>query len=606
MSRLVFDLESNGLLPELTTIHCLTTHDLDTGVTIVYNSQRKDIKYGIQELEEASEIIGHNIIDFDIRAIQKLYPRFKPKGTVTDTLVCSQLIWTDLKDRDFSFARKNPDFPKRLIGSHSLKAWGFRLSNLKSDYEGGWESWNQEMEDYCVQDVNVTVALYNKIVEKQYSEEAIRLEHDVKRIILRQSTRGFCFDERAAAILYGTLSKRKAELEDALKVSFGSWYVNKGRFTPKVNNAKNGYIAGVPFTKVESVEFNPSSRQHIGDRLMKVYGWRPTEFGANGCPTVDETTLEGLHYPEAKLLVEYLTVDKRLGQLANGSNGLLKLCKNGRIHGRVNTNGAVTGRMTHNTPNVAQTPSVRKNKAGEILFGFEGGWGYEFRDLYKPTDGWLLTGADASGLELRCLAHYMARWDGGAYGDIVLHGDIHTANQQAAELPTRNDAKTFIYAFLYGAGDAKIGSIVGSGPKRGKELKAKFLSGLPALGALLKAVQSAAEKKGYVKGLDGRLLNIRSPHAALNTLLQGAGAIVMKKALVILDDKLQQSRLVPGVDYEFVANVHDEWQIEHKEEHEEFIRTTATNAITWAGEHFGFRCRLDGEAKTGRSWAETH
>lgn len=598
---LIFDLETNGLLPEVDRIHCLVTKDATTGEIVRYNSQRKDIKEGVQQLRKSKRNIGHNILDYDLRVLDKLkLPVNGERYQALDTLVCSRLIWPDLKDRDFAFARKNPESPKFLIGSHSLKAWGYRLCNFKSDYTGGWESWNQDMEDYCVQDTEVTSSLYQKILSKNYSEEAIQLEHDVARIILRQSARGFCFDEEKALLLYRELRKRIGEVEEQLVASFPPWYSRTGThgvregFIPKVNNATHGYTKGAALCQIKLNTFNPGSRDHIGDRLMKVYGWKPKAFGADGKPTVDETTLEGLPYPEIQLIIEYLTLGKRIGQLSEGKQALMKLVKNGRIHGEVNTNGAVTGRMTHNSPNVAQTPANR------ALYG------ERFRELYRATPGWDLTGADAEGLELRCLAHYMAAWDDGDYARVILEGDVHTSNQIAAGLTSRDDAKTFIYAFLYGAGDEKIGSIVGSGSKRGRQLKAAFLEGLPALKYLLEAVKSKAESAGVLRGLDGRLIPVRSPHAALNTLLQGAGAVVMKKALVILDDKLQQSGLVPGVDYEFVANIHDEYQIEHRKEHGERIRDYAAKSITLAGEHFKFRCRLDGKAVTGTTWADTH
>ena len=329
--------------------------------------------------------------------------------------------------------------------------------------------------------------------------------------------------------------------------------------------------------------------------LSSLYGWKPTEFTDAGTVKMDETTLEGLKYPEVPLLIEYLTVEKRLGQLSEGKQAWFKAVKaDGRVHGRVNQNGAVTGRMTHSSPNMAQVPSSTSL------------YGPECRALFGVPKGKLQVGADASGLELRCLAHFMGRWDGGAYSKVILDGDVHTTNQHAAGLESRNDAKTFIYAFLYGAGDAKIGSIVGKGAKRGAELKAQFLKGLPALDSLIKAIQQTVRKQGYLKGLDGRRVHVRSAHAALNTLLQGAGAIVMKKALVLLDERLQENGLIPGLNYEFVANVHDEYQLEVDEELAETVGAAATDAIFRAGQHYGFRCPLAGEFKVGNNWHDCH
>lgn len=391
----------------------------------------------------------------------------------------------------------------------------------------------------------------------------------------------------------------------------------------KRNDRSRGRVKGEPYRNVKKFVFNPGSRDHIAKRLKALYGWKPSVFTPEGKPKIDEDTLSPLKYPEIPLLLQYLTVSKRFGQLASPppkrlKNGELSKAKkkseawrdhvkaDGRVHGKVNQNAAVTGRMTHANPNMAQVPKVQKDKTG-ILHGLPGGWGYECRELFYVPKGKKLVGADASGLELRCLAHFMALYDGGAYAKVLLEGDIHAANQEAAGLPTRDNAKTFIYAFLYGAGDEKIGSIIGKGRKHGRALKEKFLNGLPALKRLVTGVKKRAKQRGYLRGLDGRRLHIRSDHAALNTLLQSAGALVMKKALSILDQTLQEKYgLVPGVNYEFVGNIHDEWQIEVDEEFAELVGQTAVASIAAAGDAFGFKCKLDGEYKVGNNWAETH
>lgn len=429
---IVFDLESNGLLPEIHTIHCIVTYDTDTKKYTRFSSPQGNIETGIKLLQDADCIIGHNIIGYDIPAIQKIYPWFKPKGMVRDTLVISRLIWTDLKDRDFRLSHKDPDFPKQLIGRHSLMAWGYRLANLKDDYVGGWESWNQAMEDYCEQDVKVTVSLLDKIVSKEYAEEAIQLEHDVQIIINRQMAHGFRFNVPEARALYVKLVQRQEELRNKLTEVFKPWWSTKGVVTAKRDNKRYGYADGTSRSPIILTEFNPGSRDHIASRLIKIRGWKPKDYGNNGKPNVDETILKKLKYPEIPLLVEYLTVAKRLGQLGEGQQAWLKAERGGVIYGNVNTNGAVTGRMTHNRPNVAQVPSCSSLH------------GEECRSLFTVRPGYKLVGADASGLELRCLAHYMARWDEGAYAREVLEGDIHTANMNAAGLTERNQAKTFI------------------------------------------------------------------------------------------------------------------------------------------------------------------
>jgi DNA polymerase I len=594
---LIFDLETDGLLDEVTKIHCLIIKDTETGEVIQCDSEHNNIEPGLKLLTKGDIIAGHNVIKYDIPVIQKLYPWFTVDPTkVFDTLVATRLIWANIKDNDNILLKENR-LPGKLYGSHSLEAWGYRLGNYKGDYKGGWETFTQEMLDYCIQDVEVTSALHEKIVSKNYSQQALELEHQVAWLMAKQERNGFHFDMKKASDLLSRLVQRRGELERELKDYFGSWVIQLPPFVPKVNNKTRGYIKGVPVEKTKTVEFNPSSRDHIADRLMTLYGWKPTVFTEGGKPQVDEVILGELDYPPCKLLTEYLTVQKRISQLFEGGQAWMKCEKQGRIHGSINTNGAVTGRATHSYPNISQVPS-----SGSA-------YGRDCRELFTVPDGWTLVGADASGLELRCLAHYMAKYDGGKYGEVLLNGDIHTENQKAAGLSTRAQAKTFIYGFLYGAGDAKVGSIVGGTSGDGRKLKDKFLRSLPALKRLTEAVREASGR-GFLVGLDGRQLHVRSSHAALNTLLQSAGAIVCKKWLVLLNDQLQKTLGYKhgwDGDYAFCAWSHDEVQIACRDKDiAANVMALATDCVTQAGEHFGFRCPLAGEAKWGTSWADTH
>lgn len=584
MPSYIFDLETDGLLDDVTKIHCMVIKDIDTGQSLGYTG-RGIWTEGIPKLEKADMIIGHNIIKYDIPVLKKL-GTFNPKGEVFDTLVCTRLIWADIKQADFT----RTDFPRNLIGSHSLAAWGHRLGNYKGDYDGGWEEYSDEMLEYCFQDVEVTNTLYEKIAIKNYSRQALELEHEVAEIIHEQEVAGFAFDTESAAKLYAKLSARKLELETELKETFPDWEV-RTPFTPKVNNKKLGYEKGVPTYKVKTVQFNPGSRDHVADRLKTLRGWKPTDFTNDGKPKVDEMTLSKLPYPEAKILVEYYTLIKRLGQLGDGSQAWLKVERGGRIHGSCNTNGAVTGRATHAYPNVAQVPSCGAP------------YGRECRELFTVPKGMKLVGVDVSGLELRCLAHYMARYDGGAYGEVVVNGDIHTANQEAAGLAERSQAKTFIYGFLYGAGVGKLGEIVGKGAKEGTVLKKRFLAKLPALATLIERVQKAAER-GYIVGLDGRHLKVRSPHSALNVLLQSAGALICKQWMVEFNYALIEQGLRESCQQ--VAWVHDEIQLETREDMADEIGKLAVECIKRAGDAFSIRCPLDGEYNIGDNWAETH
>ncbi len=591
--KLIFDLETNGLLPELHTIHCMEAKDVDTGQR--YSFGPDDRRGAVHLLFRANTLIGHNILTFDLPALKKVW-NFEPTKFVElrDTLVMSRLLFPDLKDRDFRYLKHNTEYPKNLIGSHGLKAWGHRILEYKDAYDGGWENWSQDMQDYCKQDVNVTALLWDKLLSKKPSAESLELEHQVASILWRQENHGFSFDKRAASALLAHLVQRRADLHADLDECFPPWEVQTP-FLPKRDNKTLGYKKGVSVFKKKTVTFNPNSRDHIAEKLKEKYSWKPKEYTPEGKAKVDETTLRPLAYPEAQLLCQSFLVQKRIGQLSEGPQAWLKVEKAGVIHGRVNHNGAVTGRMTHSKPNMAQVPSARAV------------YGEECRALFVARPGTLLVGCDADSLELRCLAGYMANWDDGAYIETILKGDKSDGSdmhsQNAAVLKCSRDvAKTWFYAFIYGAGDTKLGDILGSGNAHGKKSRTTFLKSLPALARLIGAVQARASKRGHLKGLDARALSVRSHHAALNTLLQSAGAVLMKKALCLLDDRLQSE----GVTYEFVANVHDELQIEVKKGREEDVGKEAVAAIRRAGEHYKYGGPLGGHYTVGQTLADTH
>lgn len=565
----ILDIETDNLLDDVTKVHCVVLRDLHSDTVHTFNPV--NLKDCIPLMEEAETLVGHNLIAYDLPVLDKLW-NFKYKGKVVDTLVCSRTIWPNCMELDAKIKR----LPSKLWGSHSLKAWGMRLDEFKGDYNDGsadvWSEFNQEMLDYCVQDTMVTKKLYELIKSKDFSEDALDLEHRIALEMFEQEQRGFVFDEVNASSLFAELAGRKQELETQLQDTF----------EPTIVELK---------TKTKIIPFNPASRSQIADRLIK-RGWKPKETTPSGEPKVDEKVLEGIDMPEAKMLLEYLMLNKRLGQLATGKQAWLKLAKDGKLHGRVNHMGAVTSRCTHSNPNMAQVPSVGAP------------YGKECRSLFTVPSGYSLLGADASGLELRCLAHYMARYDNGAYGREVLEGDIHTANQNAAGLPTRANAKTFIYGFLYGAGDAKIGSIIGKGSKEGKIIKEKFLRKTPALKRLRDAVNHASDK-GWIKGLDGRKIPVRHSHAALNTLLQSAGAIICKRWYATVEDMLREEGYTVE-DAAIVAFIHDEVQIQVREGLEGKIGEITKRAMGRTERYYDFRCPLDADFSFGKTWSDTH
>lgn len=620
IKRAIFDFETNGLLDAVTKVHCLVIRDLHTNKVCRYSDEPAERRDGsvldglthLQGLHNAGyHIGGHNVINYDIPVVEKLYPGMFTfdQDQVFDTLVMARLIWSHIKEIDAGLMKKGR-LPGALFGRHSLEAWGVRLGLLKGDFAKKevaedtdvWAVFTQEMLDYCDRDTDVTRLLMERCYAKGYSQQAIELEHRIQWVMSQMMRNGFRFNEQAAAELLVVLIAHRDRLEEKLKETFAPWVVQLPDFIPKRANKKLGYLPGVPVPRSKTVMFNPRSRDHIANRLIALYGWVPEEFTEGGKPKVDEDVMKDLKYPEAPLLCEYLMVSKRLGQLSEGDNAWLKLVKDGFIYGSINPNGAVTGRATHSRPNISQTPAC-ENSDGPVPYG------PECRGLFTVPAGWLLVGADASGLELRCLAHYMARWDRGEYGNVLLTGDIHSMNQKAAGLPTRANAKTFIYGFLYGAGDAKIGLIVGGSAFEGKRLKARFLKGLPALKNLKEAVVAKAKTEGFLTGLDGRLVHIRSSHSSLNTLLQSAGALVCKLWVTLVEAELKARGLVHGWhgDYALCAWSHDEVQIACRTQAvADIVKSVATSMVTKAGEIFNMRCRLDGEAKQGITWAETH
>ena len=438
MKYIISDIETNGLLDTVSKFHCAWTYNMETDEWKGWRpSEGKSYKdYLDSMMGEGYKLVFHNGIKYDIPALKILFGRFEndPREHIVDTLVYARLVWSNIEAKDTGLM-KSGRLPGKLFGSHSLKAYGYRLGELKGTYgeqEDAWDEFSEEMLEYCRQDVEVTRKLFEKLLDKEYPQKAVDLEHEIMWVMAKQERNGFCFNENAAGELYGELAVRRAEIESKLVETFGSWYVGKTPKTPKRDNKKLGYIEGCPYTPVEKVIFNPASRTHIGKVLMD-RGWKPEEYTATGIPKVDEETLSHISgIPEAKLVNEYLMIQKRIGQLAEGDNAWLKLCKKGKIHGSVNPNGAVTGRATHSYPNVAQVPSVRAP------------YGKQCRELFGVPQGWYQVGVDASGLELRCFGHFLYPYDNGAYIDTILNGDIHTANQLAAGLPTRDNAKTFI------------------------------------------------------------------------------------------------------------------------------------------------------------------
>ena len=587
MSNLVFDIEADGLDP--TKIFCIVAQDVDTMDVFTFDNTQLEEGYGL--LRAADKLIGHNIIGYDLPAIKDITGLDLSNKKIVDTLVLSRL------------------FKPTREGGHGLESWGYRLKFNKGDYgdnQDAWDAYCPEMLEYCKRDVELNTKVYQqlRVESRGFTPTAVKLEHSVAKIIDEQRRNGFELDMRKAMLLVAMFQEKldatEAEVHETFKPKvivdiLKPKYTKSGKLA-KVSEGPEGkgvrltdeeydimLQTNKPIKRETHIEFNLGSRKQIGEYLIDA-GWAPKNFTPTGQPIVDEGTLSKVKgIPEAALIAKYLMLQKRLAQV----NSWIKAVEpDNRVRGYVNPNGAVTGRMTHSHPNMAQIPSSNSP------------YGKECRSCWTVKEGNKLVGIDASGLELRMLAHYMNDKE---YTNEILNGDIHSANQRLAGLESRNQAKTFIYAFLYGAGNAKIGSVVKAGQSRGKQLREQFLNSLPSLKSLIQRVQRDS-KKGFLKGLDGRKVTVRSEHAALNTLLQSAGAIVMKEALVVLQGYFDTFQ----IDAKFVANVHDEWQIEVHESAADDVGRLGVKAIIQAGKNLNLNCPLDGDFNIGDGWHETH
>jgi DNA polymerase I-like protein with 3'-5' exonuclease and polymerase domains len=620
LKRVAFDIECDGL--DATKIHSLVLLDLDTDQLYSYADQDgyAPIQEGVSVLRSAKLLVGHNILKFDAPVIQRLY-NVKLRGGLYDTLIAARTAYPDLMMFDCE-----TELPTKIWGRHSLAAWGHRIGIFKGEFgqddEQVWDEWSAEMQQYCEQDVRVTAALYRWLQQEQLPAESLKIEHTLARYLLAQEVNGFPFDREAGEKLAAHLAAEEERLLVELKSYFGMW-VKRGEYViPKSNRGKIGdkkstlfrVAKGCSYCKMEIHEYTGGPDQTKA-ALKRLYGWEPNNVKKRkrikGEMEVvveeegtDEVTLSKLNFPAIPSLIKYNNVRKIRGMLETGKNAWLKLFRpeTGCIHGQVNQNGTVTHRATHNRPNISQVPSGKRP------------YGKECRELFHAPPGWTVVGTDASGLELRMLAHYMHAYDNGRYGNVILNGDIHTENMRAAGLANRNQAKSFIYGYLYGAGAVKLGSIASPDADERKQgavgaaLKKSFLQAIPALAQVIEDCTTEAAEHGYVRSIDGRKTYVKSAHKALNCLLQSSGSILVKKWISLLYVSLTEKYGAPswnGV-WTPLSFSHDDIIIAVKNDYVAEIQKIKLDSITQAGLALGVQIRMDGESKTGSNWYEVH
>ena len=611
MNVLIADCETDGLLDTYTRIWCIQLGSVDGEDVTVYADQPgyPPIQDGLDRMAAADRLVFHNGLRFDMEAVNRLHPGAIRLEQVYDTLVAVRLL--------------NPE-----ERANALDDWGTRLKVLKGKYEGDFQSFTPELVQYARQDIHVTRTLYRWVEPRLRTWEkngvrSIDLEHQVAYVISLQERNGFCLNEQKCEALEQELSTEREQIERELLTIFPPiWVADKVKdsavVTPKRDNRKMGYTEACPFSRVKLQEFKPGSETQVAARLTAKYGWRPTKFTPTGQAQVDETVLSALPYAECKPLLRYLRVTKQLGQLSDGKGAWLKLVKFGRVYGAVNPNGCPHGRMSHFSPNMAQ---VDKKDL-------------RMREVWEPRPGWKLVGVDAEGAQARMLGHYLHPWDGGAFGDRVVNGkselgtDVHTVNQRAIDevcSVTRDGAKRILYALMFGAGDGKLGWIAkddcrnarvvppkASDRTLGGKIRAQVAVGIVGIDKLIEALKKAVRsctrpgRKGYLIGLDGRRIFMRSEHSSLNFLLTAGEAVLMKLALVIFHFELTAGRYEFDKDFAYCANVHDEVQLEARPEIAAEIGSLFADAIRIAGERLGLLCAMAGKAVVGNNWKDTH
>lgn len=737
--RITLDAETDGLLHSLTMFHNIGIKDYDTGEKFMFSTRQGNIEEGVKMASEADAMIGHNVLGFDIPALEMVYPDFDFQGKIRDTLIISRLLWSNRGDLDMKLIRAGTLQGKHM-GRHNLESWGERLGDLKGDFsqwcydrdidpwgDWGWEGeyefegrtikkkgeedriiepetirWSDVYDmrtDYCTQDVDVAEKLFDYEMDTielwDYSNFPVWLEHRFEEILGYSQLDGFPLNIEKAEALEADIQEHLTDFNAQCAEAFPSKFepqdgymtvkdveimletllekqeIKRVKACQKGKELKNVYtfkplvdfidmlkeneIDEIPKIKVAArtskvthkmpdgekfssvieagtvktatifKDFNPNSRPQIVEKLLEL-GWEPEIYTDAGNPSTAGDTLEEAAsiIPICKPIAGGLKCTKiksyiRSKEGVKAQNGWLNVVRDGKIHARTVHIGAATHRVAISKPNIGQIPSVEEypkghEKEGQYITGFEGGWGLECRGCFEAPKGWWLMGTDLAGIEVRLLAEEMSDFDDGAYIEIVLDGDIHTTNQEAAGLPTRGKAKTFLYSVIYGIGDLALGGRLEPSLKEsekvklGKSSKKNFFKEIPAAAKTVKKYKREA-KNGFITALDGRRVPVDSGHKALNYRLQNGGAIIAKLWAVYFYDAMLDAGYESGYDGDFViaAFVHDELQVPCRtREIAEHAGKIASEQSLIVGEFFGISIPIASNFKIGKSWADTH
>lgn len=615
MIETIFDIETNGEYKDVDTIHCIALKRIGIDKEVLlFDTIQDNIQDAIDILSNSDRLIGHNIIAYDIPVLEKLYPTINFTHNVFDTFNLSYIRFPDRSKHgldswgeDLGFSKFNP-----ITGKEYTKEELKEKKKIKAD---AWSKYTPEMGIYCKQDVKITELVLWKCNPYDLPSKTLDLSNKFAWIIGEQINNGCRIDKEKLQELAAKIEIDELEAKDNLLKILPN-FIDYDFKVYKRNNKNKNIKAG----EIECVEivttFNLKSTYHWMRFLKDKYNYEPPLVRRKGkdepTPSLDDEVLASIEndYPEIKDLLQYKAASKIRGMIYSDPNSVYnKLDENNIIRGKVYTEGTVSGRCSHNQPNLATMPGVRKDKDGNIIQGFKGKYAYEVRDLFIPRPGFTQIGFDAKALEVCCLAHYVNNKE---FTDQVENGDIHTWTKNKAGLNTRQQAKTFMYAFLYGAGKAKLAKALSEGSDKVYTTKTvtqvidNFHKALPGLTTLLNRLQDEYEQYQGITGLDGRLLQARSNYILLNLLLQSSGAVIMKQCLVFLKEELDKVGLKRRVDYNFTLNIHDEVQAEVRKGLEDVYKECCYKAVDRTNEFLKLNCRLQIDIKQGKSWAECH